>query len=243
MTEYDDLSPLIIALDTSDLEQARRWASAVRENVDVVKVGLELYSAAGPKAVEVLKGDGFDVFLDLKLNDIPNTVASACLTLCELEPLFMTLHTMGGQEMMRAASSALAETSAVNGKRRPRLLGVTVLTSLDLLALKKIGVRDSMEGQVTRLAKLAVESGLDGVVASPLEVLDVRRIVGTDPVVVTPGVRPPGARIGDHARVATPGDAVNWGSDFLVVGRPLTRSEDPASVARAILEDARRRDD
>lgn len=228
------LSPLIIALDTPDLETALATALAVREHVDVVKVGLELFSAAGTEALRELKREGFEVFLDLKLMDIPNTVASACLALCEHEPFMITLHTMGGQEMMRAAAQAVRERCGASGERGPLLIGVTVLTSLDVLALKKIGVSDPPGKQVLRLARLAGESGMDGIVASPLETLAIRREVGEEMVVVTPGIRPEGAVPDDQKRVATPADAVRAGADFIVVGRPLTKASDPAAAAREI---------
>lgn len=238
--EKDRLSPLILALDTSDLDEARRVAGAIGDYVDVVKVGLQLFSSAGTRSVESLKSDGFEVFLDMKLIDIPNTVASAILALCDLEPFMLTLHTMGGQEMMRAAASAVGDHCRKSDIRRPMLIGVTVLTSMDLLALKKIGVSDSIEGQVERLAKLAKESGMDGLVASPLETLKVRREVGPDMVIVTPGVRLEGTGPDDQKRVATPAEALRAGADFLVVGRPLYLAEDPRAVAVEMLESAQR---
>lgn len=240
---HDDIrekSPLIIALDTGDLEQARRIARDVREYVEIVKVGLQLFSAEGPRVVEALREDGFEVFLDIKLSDIPNTVCSACLELCRLEPAMLTVHTMGGQEMMRACRETVDGHCSGNGIRRPLLIGVTVLTSLDLLALKKIGVHDSVDDEVVRLSRLAAQSGLDGLVASPLETLRVRREVGEGMLIVTPGVRLSGAGADDQKRVATPGHAVRSGADFLVVGRALCEAADPAAVARKLLEDARR---
>jgi orotidine-5'-phosphate decarboxylase len=232
------LSPLILALDTSDLDEARRVAGAVKEYVDVVKIGLQLFSSVGIKAVQALKSDGFEVFLDIKMIDIPNTVASAITALCECEPFMLTVHTMGGQEMMRAAAAAVSEDCRRRGTRRPSLIGVTVLTSLDLLALRKIGISDSVEGQVGRLAKLARDSGLDGLVASPLETLEVRREVGREMLLVTPGVRLPGSAADDQRRIATPADAIRDGADFIVVGRPLYRAKDPAAVAVEMLQSA-----
>ncbi|HEY5527011.1 MAG TPA: orotidine-5'-phosphate decarboxylase [Candidatus Anoxymicrobiaceae bacterium] len=238
-----DLSPLIMALDTSDLEEARRLADAVRPCVDIVKVGLQLFSTAGIDAVEVLRSDGFEIFLDIKMMDIPNTVSTACLALCEHEPLMLTLHTLGGQEMMRAATQAVRDHCEAGGISRPLLIGVTVLTSLDLLALKKIGVHESIEEQVVRLAKLARDSGMDGLVSSPLETLLVRREVGPGMILITPGVRLTGTGMDDQKRVATPYDAMRSGADFLVVGRPLYRAKDPLAVAKQMLEDARRAQD
>jgi orotidine-5'-phosphate decarboxylase len=235
----EHLSPLIMALDTSDLDEARRLADQVRPCVDIVKIGLQLFSTAGIGAVEALRGDGFEIFLDIKMMDIPNTVSSACLALCEHEPLMLTLHTLGGQEMMRAANQAVREHCEARGISRPLLIGVTVLTSFDLLALKKIGIHESIEEQVVRLAKLARDSGLDGLVSSPLETLLVRREVGAGMILITPGVRLPGSGTDDQKRVATPSDAMKSGADYLVVGRPLYRAEDPLGVARQMLENAR----
>ncbi len=235
MMERPRLSPLILALDTSDLDEARKVAGSLEGLVDVVKVGLQLFSSAGTGALESLRGDGFEVFLDLKLMDIPNTVSSAILALCDLEPFMLTLHAMGGQEMMRAAEAAVRDHCRRGEIRRPMLIGVTVLTSMDLLALRKIGVSDSVEGQVERLAKLAKDSGMDGLVTSPLETLKVRRSVGPDMTLVTPGVRFEGDSRDDQKRVSTPADALRAGADFLVVGRPLYRAVDPRSVASEML--------
>lgn len=232
------MSPLILALDTDDLDSARRVAAVVAGSVSVVKIGLQLFTACGPAAVRALKSDGFEVFLDLKMSDIPNTVSSACLAACPFEPLMMTLHTMGGQEMMRCAAAAVREGCSEKGARPPALIGVTVLTSLDLLALKKIGVSNSVEDEVLKLARLGADSGLDGLVASPLEVKRVRNAIGDEAIIVAPGVRPVGAAPDDQKRVASFGDAIRWGADFVVVGRPLMNADDPAGAAKKILEEA-----
>lgn len=237
--DISEYSPLVLALDTSDLELGVKLAAEIRDYVDIVKVGLQLFAARGAEAVETLRAEGFEVFLDIKLMDIPNTVAKACVALCELEPFMITIHTMGGQEMMRAAEAAVQKRCR-DGTRRPLLIGVTVLTSIDMLALKKIGVFDSIEGQVLRLAKLARDSNLDGLVTSPLETLPVRREVGDDMLLVTPGVRLGEVGRDDQKRVATPSAAMKSGANFLVVGRPLYLAEEPAAVARAFLGDAGR---
>ncbi|MBU4240495.1 MAG: orotidine-5'-phosphate decarboxylase [Actinomycetia bacterium] len=231
------LSPLIMALDTTELGEARRLAGEVREFVDIVKVGLQLFSREGTGAVKALKDDGFEVFLDIKMNDIPNTVATACEGLCEYEPFMLTVHTTGGQEMMRAAGSSVREACARSGLRRPLLIGVTVLTSMDFLALEKIGVNVPVEEQVIRLARLAVDSGMDGLVTSPLETLPVRRAVGDGIVLVTPGVRLAPIGTDDQKRVATPREAIGSGADFLVVGRPLYTAADPGAAAAEIIEE------
>lgn len=236
--EIRKLSPLILAADTDDLDTGRRIASSVQDYVDIVKIGLLLYASAGPEAASALKADGFEVFLDIKLNDIPNTVATACVELADAEPLMLTVHTTGGQEMMRAAASAVEERCDGGGIRKPLLIGVTVLTSLDLLALRKIGVSDPVEEQVLRLAKLARESSMDGLVTSPLETRPVRREVGERMVLVTPGVRLEGHSLDDQKRVATPATAMGSGADFIVAGRPVTTAKDPAEVARRMAEEA-----
>lgn len=234
------ISPLILALDTGDLMQGVKIARSVRDHVKIVKVGLQLFSARGPSAVKALKEEGFEVFLDIKMMDIPNTVAAACRELCGLEPLMLTIQTMGGQEMMRAASAAVDEHCSGAGVRRPYLIGVTVLTSFDLFALKKTGVRNSVEAQVLMLARLAESSGMDGLVASPLETIHVRRQVGEEMIIITPGIRLPGMEPDDQKRVASPGEAVRAGADFLVVGRPLCQASDPKAVAEEMLADAGR---
>lgn len=228
---------MILALDTDDLEEARAVASSLAGLVDVVKVGLELFTCAGPEAVSTLRKDGFEVFLDVKYSDIPNTVARSCIAACNLEPLFITLHAMGGQEMMRAAARMVREHCSAHGLRRPLLTGVTVLTSLDLLALKKIGIRGPVEDEVMRLALLARDSGMDGLVTSPMETRAVRNEVGDDFIIITPGIRPEGAAGHDQARLATPARAMEAGSSFLVVGRPVFRAADPRAAAMAILEE------
>jgi len=236
----EDLSPLIIALDTTDLSEARRLAGEVRESVDIVKVGLQLFSGSGSLAVEELKDDGFEVFLDIKMNDIPNTVASACRNFCRYEPFMLTVHTNGGQEMMRAAGRAVEEECSRLGLRKPILAGVTVLTSMDLLALEKIGVTAPIEKQVIKLARLGVDSGMGGLVTSPLETLPVRRAVGDDIILVTPGVRIAPIGTDDQRRVATPREAMDSGADYLVVGRPLYNADNPGAAAAEILEDISR---
>ncbi|MDD5748915.1 MAG: orotidine-5'-phosphate decarboxylase [Actinomycetota bacterium] len=234
------LSPLILAADFHDLKQARVLSRSLKEYVDIVKVGLELFSARGPSSIKAFKEDGFEVFLDLKICDIPNTVASTLKVLTVYEPLMISLHTMGGKEMMRAASRELDEFCRKEGYRKPLLIGVTVLTSMDLLALKNIGVRDSIQKQVERLSGLSLQCGLDGLVSSPHEILDARRVVGGEMLVITPGVRFSGDSFDDQKRVATPGDAMRLGADFIVVGRPFKDAKEPEVVAKRMLEDAKR---
>lgn len=219
---------LCAALDTADLPRAEAWAAALAPEVGVLKVGLELFGALGPEAVRRIAAHA-PVFLDLKLHDIPNTVAGAVRSLLPLQPAMLTLHAAGGAAMIRAAREA-AEQSPT----RPILLAVTVLTSIDAATLASIGVPDSAEAQVVRLARLAMAAGADGLVCSPQEVAPIRAALGQAPLLVVPGVRPAGAAQGDQARVATPREPVAAGADWIVVGRPLTQAADPAAAARAV---------
>lgn len=193
-------------------------------------MGSQLFTAEGPKAVEKLARLGFGIFLDLKFHDIPNTVASAVAAALRLPNVrMMTLHTSGGSTMMRAARGAVGA-----GRNRPLLLGVTILTSLDAPALKEIGLSGSPGSRALALAQLAKESGMDGVVASAHEVKAIRQACGKDFLIVVPGVRPASAAVNDQSRVATPGDAIRAGADYLVVGRPITSAKDPREAALAV---------
>jgi orotidine-5'-phosphate decarboxylase len=196
----------------------------------MVKAGSQLFTAEGPRAVQKLAGLGLGVFLDLKFHDIPNTVAGSVAAAAQLPGVqMMTLHTSGGLAMMRAAREAVA-----GRKRRPALLGVTILTSLDTPALQRIGLAGPASARVLALARLAKEAGLDGVVASAHEARAIRRACGPRFLIVVPGIRPANAAVGDQARVATPAEAIRAGANYLVVGRPITGAEDPGSAAAAI---------
>ena len=220
-------APIAVALDTTDLETAVGWAAAAGPHVSTVKVGLELFLRHGHDAVLKTReaSGGRDVFLDLKLHDIPNTVSGAARSVAELAPTYLTVHASGGPDMMRAAVQALPQTSVV---------GVTVLTSLTPEQLAAIGFAGTPRDAVRRLAVLAVEGGARALVCSPLEVADVRREVGADITLITPGVRPAGGPLGDQARVATPEQAIADGAYLLVVGRPITGAADVAAAARTI---------
>jgi len=213
-----------VALDTTDLERALAWAAAVGPHVQTVKVGLELYLRHGADAVVKAReaSGGREVFLDLKLHDIPHTVEGAARSVAELAPDYLTVHASGGQDMVRAAVEALPGTVVV---------GVTILTSLSQSHLASVGITGSARDAVRRLAALAVSAGARGLVCSPLEVADVRREVGADVTLITPGVRPSGSAAGDQSRVATPEQALAAGADLLVVGRPLTAAADPGRAA------------
>jgi orotidine-5'-phosphate decarboxylase len=222
---------LAVALDVPDGDAARHAATLLRGHVDIVKVGLELFIAAGPGLVGELADEGWAVFLDLKLHDIPATVAGAVRSAAGLGAELLTLHTSGGRAMIEAAAAARGADGL------PRLLGVTVLTSLDDHQLGEVGFAGGAAAGVTRLAELARSAGCDGVVSSPQEVAAVKEACGEEFLAVTPGIRPPGAATDDQARIATPADAVAAGADVLVVGRPILKAPDPAAAADAIREE------
>ena len=222
---------LILALDTADTAQATAWAAAAGPHCGMVKLGLEFFLAHGAAGFHAVADR--PVFLDLKLHDIPNTVAGAIRAVLDLRPRMVTLHAGGGAAMIAAARRA-AEAA---GAARPLLLGVTVLTSLDAAALHDTGVAGGVRQQVLRLARLALAAGADGVVCGPQEVAMLRDALGDAPVLVVPGIRPAGSAAGDQARTMTPREAALAGADWLVVGRPITQSADPAAAASAILAD------
>jgi orotidine-5'-phosphate decarboxylase len=218
-------SPVFVALDTPDLEKARNIAERVKTQVGGLKLGLEFFSANGPAGVREMAQFGLPIFLDLKLHDIPNTVAKAIQALRPLEPFILTVHAAGGRAMMEDAKAA-----APSGTR---VVGVTLLTSLDEEDLHAIGVAGEAYGQVERLALLARDAGLDGVVCSGAEIETVRR-AWPEAFIVVPGVRPADAATGDQKRVVTPRQALDAGASILVVGRPITQADDPVAAARAI---------
>jgi orotidine-5'-phosphate decarboxylase len=217
---------LCAALDFGAWAEAAPFAAAVAPHVGMLKVGLELFAAEGPPAVRAAAALGRPVFLDLKLHDIPATVEGAARSAAATGAALLTVHAAGGPDMVRAAVRGAAG--------RLRVLGVTVLTSLDAAALERIGLAGPPEAAVVRLARLAVEAGAGGLVCSPHEVAAVRAAVGPGPLLVVPGVRPAGAARGDQARVATPAQAAFAGADVIVVGRPLRDAADPVAAARAI---------
>lgn len=220
-------APVAVALDAPDLETALGWAAAVGPHVSTVKVGLQLFLRSGGDAVRKAReaSGGRDVFLDLKLHDIPNTVSGAARSVAELEPAYLTVHASGGVDMVRAAVDELPRTAVV---------GVTLLTSMGDADLEDVGLRGPAREAVLRLALVAVRGGARALVCSPHEVADVRREVGSDITLITPGVRPAGTAHGDQTRVATAEDALDSGADLLVVGRPITGAADPGEAARAI---------
>ena len=217
-------APIAVALDAPDLPTAAAWADAVSPHVQVVKVGLELFCSAGPDVVAAVRGDA-EVFLDLKLHDIPNTVAGAARSVAPLRPRFLTVHASGGADMIRAAVEAAPDVT---------IAAVTVLTSLSAEVLDQVGLAGPPLDAVRRLAALAVGAGAGALVCSPREVAAVRAEVGADTVLITPGVRPVGADVGDQARVATPRQALADGASLLVIGRPITGAADPGAAAAEI---------
>ena len=227
---YDPRQRLIVALDVSSAAAAQKIVAAVGDSASCYKVGMQLYTAEGPKVVRDLVASGRRVFLDLKYHDIPNTVAAAVREAASLGISMLTIHASGGGKMMRAATEA-----ARNQNAALLVLAVTVLTSLDDNDLDKIGVHGRVKDQVLRLAALALADGCHGVVASAREAAALRSQLEGDFAIVTPGVRPAGAEPGDQARVATPAEAIAAGATHIVVGRPITAAADPASEARAIL--------
>jgi orotidine-5'-phosphate decarboxylase len=221
---------LIVALDVSTAAAAQKIVAAVGDSARYYKVGLQLYTAEGPQVVRDLVGSGRQVFLDLKLHDIPHTVGAAVKEAARLGVSMLTVHAAGGGKMLHAAVDAARNTNAC-----PMILAVTVLTSLDSRDLEHAGVRGSVVDQVSRLAALAISSGCHGVVASAQEAGTLRSEFGDDFLIVTPGVRPAGRGHGDQARVVTPAEAIASGASFIVVGRPITEALDPAAEAREIL--------
>lgn len=222
-------SRVIVALDFPTLETARAAIENLEPGACRVKVGKELFTSAGPALVEMLIDRGFDVFLDLKFHDIPNTVARACAVAARMGVWMLNVHIFGGRNMLLAAREAVDREG-----HQPLLIGVTVLTSLSAADLAEIGVNATAGEQVLRLARLAGDSGLDGVVCSAREAEALRTALGEDFVLVTPGIRPAGSAGDDQKRTMTPAQAITAGSHYLVVGRPVTQAPDPLAVLTAI---------
>ena len=223
-------SPVIIALDFPELASVEQFVAQLDPAQCRLKVGKELFTRFGPDVVRRLQSQGFEIFLDLKFHDIPNTVAAAVAAAADLGVWMVNVHASGGAKMMAAARKALLPF----GQDAPLLTAVTVLTSMSSEELKHIGVQADAQEQVSRLAALAAESGIDGVVCSAWEAEMLKLQRGEDFVLVTPGIRPEGADSGDQKRIATPAGAIEMGSHYLVVGRPITRSDKPMDALAAI---------
>jgi orotidine-5'-phosphate decarboxylase len=223
---------LIVALDVPDAAGAARLVDQLEGRCRWFKVGLELFAAAGPEVVKPLLARGYSVFLDLKLHDIPNTVAGAVRSAARLGVKMTTLHAAGGPAMLAAAREAL-----VGIEDPPQLLAVTVLTSMDHAQLKAAGIERSPAEQVELLARMGLGAGINGFVCSPNEVAALRKLTGPESVLVVPGIRPTGSSAGDQKRIATPAEALRAGATYLVVGRPITQASDPAQAAESLLRE------
>lgn len=235
MTRAEAKNKIIFALDLDKLSEIDRWAALLADKVGMFKVGKELFTTAGPAAVEAVKRHGGQVFLDLKYHDIPNTVAQAMLAAGRLGVKLANLHALGGPEMMEKAASEVRKQ--FTDAERPRLLAVTILTSSTQATLQAVGIEQPLEQMVVRLAKLAKASGMDGVVASPLEIQAIRAACGPDFLIVTPGVRPSFATVDDQKRIMTPAEAVQAGADYLVIGRPIAKATDPVQAVELIVDE------
>lgn len=232
MTSEEARNKIIFALDVHGLDDIDRWADTLAGKVGMFKVGKELFTSCGPAAVKAVQRHGGQVFLDLKYHDIPNTVASAMLEAARLGVQLANLHALGGAEMMEAAVTAVQKE--FSDTERPRLLAVTILTSSTVETLRQVGIEHSIQDMVVLLARLAKASGMDGVVASPLEIGLIREACGPDFLIVTPGVRPSFAAADDQKRIMTPAEAVLSGADYLVIGRPIAKAADPVGAAECI---------
>lgn len=226
---------LILALDVDDLDRARAMLKLLTGEIGMFKVGKQLFTHAGPQAVKLIQEAGGEVFLDLKFHDIPTTVAKAAIEATRLGVKMFNVHASGSLEMMRVTVREVNRVCRQESLRRPIMLAVTVLTSLSESDLQKVGVAGVVADQVVRLALLSQEAGMDGVVAAPHEVAEIRAACGRGFVIVTPGIRPGKTRRDDQKRVMTPGEAVRAGVDYIVVGRPIMESKEPLAAAREII--------
>ena len=231
---------LIVALDVDSLEQAQNFVRLLAREVGMFKIGKQLFTYAGPQAVRLIQDLGGEIFLDLKFHDIPNTVAKAAIEATRLGVKMFNVHASGSLEMMVTTVKEVERVCRQEKHRRPIMLAVTVLTSLNQEDLKRVGVEHKVADQVVRLALLTKEAGMDGVVASPQEVADIRAACGRGFIIVTPGIRPAASARNDQQRIMTPADAVRAGVDYIVVGRPILEAKDPVAAARAIVDEMER---
>jgi len=229
---------VVLALDVDDFKKAEELVGKLSDYVGVFKIGNQLFTAEGTKVVNMIKEKEGKVFLDLKFHDIPNTVARAAEIATKLGVYIFNIHTSGGYEMMKAAAEASKKISMDLGVRKPLILGVTLLTSINQEILEKeIGIKKKLEEQVVHLAKLAKSAGLDGVVASSWEIKKIRKACGEDFIILTPGIRPAGKSSDDQKRIMTPREAIKLGADFLVIGRPIRNASNPVEAAKEILRE------
>lgn len=239
LTREQAAAKVMVALDKPDRSAALQLAEQLQGSGCWAKVGMELFYAAGQDIVRELKARGFRVFLDLKMHDIPNTVRGGARSIAKLGVDMFNVHAAGGAAMMRAAVQGVQDAlDAGETANKPLIIGVTQLTSTNLTTLnEEIGIPGTVEEAVLRYARLTKEAGLDGVVASPLEVGAIKNACGSAFLTVTPGIRPKGADVGDQQRITTPSDAVKGGTDYLVIGRPITGAADPAAALQTILKE------
>ncbi|HEY8344549.1 MAG TPA: orotidine-5'-phosphate decarboxylase [Bacillota bacterium] len=241
MTKANHIDPrerIIVALDVSARPDLEKWAALLKSHVRWVKVGMELFYAQGPEVITFLREQGFNIFLDLKLHDIPNTVQKAAVVLARLGVGLINLHTLGGVEMMKRTAAAIKEMATTEGINPPRVIGVTVLTSHSPKVLRdELQITLPLGEAALHLAGMAKSSGLDGVVCSPWEVEQIKKCYGADFLTVVPGIRPSWAAPGDQVRYKTPGQAVAEGADFLVIGRPILDAPDPVAALNSIVQE------
>lgn len=228
---------IIVALDVDNAEEASLWARRLKDKVGMFKIGKQLFTAEGPDIVRKIRNEGGGVFLDLKYHDIPNTVAAASVEAVRLGASMFNVHASGGFEMMNKTSIAVRDEAKKLGIEKPLLIAVTVLTSMDEEGLRETGVIAPLTEHVINLAKLAKKAGLDGVVASPHEIEAIKEACGPEFIVVTPGVRPAFASKDDQKRIMTPAEAVKRGADYLVIGRPITKADNPVEAVSLIAEE------
>ena len=229
---------LVLALDVDDFNSAENLVGLLKDYVGVFKIGNQLFTSEGAKIINMINKAKARVFLDLKFHDIPNTVKGAAESATKLGVYMFNIHASGGYEMMKVAADAARETSIKLGIKKPLVLGVTVLTSINQEILEKeIGVNKTVKEHVVHLAKLAKSAGLDGVVASPQEIKEIRASCGDDFIILTPGIRPAGEELNDQNRIMTPKQALEHGADFIVIGRPIRNAENPVEAAKSIIKE------
>ena len=225
-------NPIMLAIDTSSLDEAKSLAVKLKDNIGGIKLGMEFFNSFGPSGIKAIKDFDIPIFLDLKLHDIPATVYKTITTLLKLEPAIINVHASGGKEMMMAAAKALKDS----GNKNTKIIAVTILTSLDDNDLYEIGFSGTSNELVLRLAKLAQESGLDGVVCSAKEISTIRENIGSDFMLVVPGIRTKEDNSDDQKRIMTPKEAILLGADLLVIGRPITKAKDEILASKEILD-------
>ncbi len=234
--KHSNSERIILALDVADFDDAMSIVKKFKDHIDIFKVGSELFTAVGPKIIEEINSMGKKVFLDLKYHDIPNTVSKTASVVSKLGVFMFNVHTLGGFEMMKQTAETLTTISLKNNIPRPRLLGVTILTSIDQKTLTdELGIGQRMKAQVKHLAGLALKAGLDGVVASPGDIEIIRSHCGKEFLIVTPGIRPPWASMDDQKRTMTPKEALNLGADYIVIGRAVLTQSDPVKALERII--------